>query len=64
MQAPNYGTLFQRMVEISSGKANLAVEQRLMRYAKADSLAEAYHFVRRMGRENEQAIAKLLKVLR
>ena len=63
MQAPNYGQLFQRMVEISSGKTSLEVEQRLMHYAKAESLLEAYHVVRRIGREDAKKIATLLKII-
>ena len=63
MQAPNYGTLFQRMVEISSGKAPLAVEQQLMRFYKVDTLRAAYTQVRMIGREDEETIARLLKVL-
>ena len=63
MQAPNYGTLFQRMVEVSSGKAPLAVEQRLMAFYTVDSLRAAYTRVRLIGREDERAIARLLNVL-
>ena len=57
-QAKNYGDLFQRMVEISSGKCNLDVEQRLMAFCKVNTLHAAYLAVRRIGRENERAIAQ------
>jgi hypothetical protein len=62
-QASNYGALMQRMMEVSSGKAGLQIEQNLMRYFRVDTLAAAYRKVRELGVTDARKIGRLLRVL-
>lgn len=55
-----YGRCFQRMVDVSSGKAGLEIEQRLMGMFGVESLAEAYHAVRNIFSSREESQLKML----